>query len=127
MSDLNKKEIEYKKLINSLSIIKGHIEGKVPFNVDNINQEVASFPIAILSINGDKYQAWMDDGNRLWINNFPINNSPSEEHKGFLGFPTEISYAIYKNYEENKNKNKTFDDLGFGNSSIAKMGLKWLL
>ena len=43
MSDLNKKEIEYKKLINSLSIIKGHIEGKVPFNVDNINQEVASF------------------------------------------------------------------------------------
>jgi len=56
-------------------------------------------PYADIKINGEPFTAWLIDGDMLWIEDFPIDNTSGEgKRAGFEGFPHDVAIAINKQY-----------------------------
>lgn len=51
-------------------------------------------PYAIVSIFNKKYKIWLIENEKLWIENFPINNSDPENKPGYDGYTEDISTLL---------------------------------
>jgi len=97
-----KEEIEY-SFKGGLRIVENTLSGKgVPFKIKKIYHQESTGIIAQIVIDGEIFIiAPNTSGNKLWIVDFPIDNS--KEHgvpPGYIGFPTEVAGVIDKYYKE---------------------------
>ncbi|MEK6829535.1 MAG: hypothetical protein AABY15_05405 [Nanoarchaeota archaeon] len=98
-----------KILLNNLSIVKHHLEGRMPFKIEKVEySDVIDKYVAVLNIGGKRFDAF-NVNNKIFINKFPIKNIEDKGTYGYIGFPTDVSYALYK---YNGEREKTpFEDM----------------
>lgn len=102
-------------LRNELDLIPGELNLGIKMTIDDVRGfDKYQGPYANITINGDNYKVWTTENQKLWIENFPINNSVEGQNPGFEGFPDQIADAINKHYS-NPGSKPNFDIMNFMN------------
>ena len=86
----------------SLSIVEGTLASfEVPFKIIETNYTKENGAHALVDIDGEHYYiAPTINGAKLWIVNFPINNTDGTQiPPGYLGFPSDVADAIVNYYK----------------------------
>lgn len=95
----------------NLNTIKSIIENtekleKIKFEIIDIRGfDLYTGAYGTIKVNNKIWKIWNSDYNSLWIEDFPINNSPPENNPGFEGDVYEIAKVIIEYYDPTKKYN----------------------
>ena len=87
-------------LQNELEWVQNMLAPGIPFIVNDIQGfDKYQGPYANVHIDGDDYKIWTTEGDRLWIENFPIDNTSKKGLRaGFEGDARQLAAAINTKY-----------------------------
>lgn len=87
-------------------------EGSVTFSISNIKGfDMYQGPCADVRINGKSYKVWTMENNKLWIEEYPADNTGGDKSKsGLQGFTGDLSNIIIET-EKDLKIFKTFDKM----------------
>lgn len=85
-----------KSMEESLIEISDFLDHPEEFEIKDIEGfDMYQGPYALVEIKGRTYKIWYSEGYKLWIDNFPVDNTSGEgKRPGLKGFPQEIAEEI---------------------------------
>jgi len=112
--DCDEEECVYiKQMYESLNIIKNELTDSKIFDIIDIKGfDLYQGAYATVNIFDKNYEIWNTEDNTLWIEDFPIDNTSSDEmNAGFNGYEFNIVNMLNKLIEVNGNFS-IFNDVG---------------
>lgn len=99
-------------LKGELEMLNNMLLPGIPFAIKSIEGfDKYIGPYAIVEIAGKKYKVWTTEENKLWIENFPIDNTSKKGQKaGFEGNPMQIASTINFHHSVLSPKNMNEDE-----------------